>query len=58
MLTIFGEPQKVCSGPTRREKLQACGAGLFGASLPTVLAAEDGSDEYPWDRRLGDRASG
>jgi hypothetical protein len=41
MLTIYGAPQRVCSGPTRREMLQACGAGLFGASLPTVLAAED-----------------
>lgn len=40
MLTIYGQPQRVCSGPTRREMLQACGAGLFGASLPTVLAAE------------------
>ena len=41
MLTIYGQSQPVCCGPTRREMLQACGAGLFGASLPTLLAAED-----------------
>ena len=41
MLTILGKPQRVCSGASRREVLQACGAGLLGASLPTVLAAED-----------------
>ncbi len=41
MLTIFGQSQQVCSGPSRREMLQACGAGLFGVSLPAVLAAED-----------------
>lgn len=43
MLTIYGRPQRVCSGPTRREMLQACGAGLFGASLSTVFAAEEAS---------------
>lgn len=40
MLTIFGRTQRVCSGLTRREALQAGGAGLFGLSLPKVLAAE------------------
>ncbi len=41
MLSILGRPQAVCSGTSRREVLQACGAGLLGASLPAVLAAED-----------------
>ena len=40
MLTIFGRPQTVCSGLTRRKLLQVGGAGLLGASLPKVLAAE------------------
>src|SRR5688572_5265321 len=40
MLTILGGPRRNCSGPTRRELLQAGGAGLFGLSLPSILAAE------------------
>lgn len=40
MLTILGTPRQSCGGPNRRELLQVGGAGLFGASLPTVLAAE------------------
>src|SRR5258707_80227 len=40
MLTILSGPRRVCSGVTRRELLQAAGAGLFGLSLPRVLAAE------------------
>src|SRR5581483_10449445 len=40
MLTILGRPQRTCTGPTRRELLQAGGAGLFGLSLPKVLAGE------------------
>jgi hypothetical protein len=40
MLTILGGPRRNCSGPTRRELLQAGGAGLFGLSLPRVLSAE------------------
>jgi len=41
MLNIVGRPRKVCSGWTRREMLQAGGAGLLGLSLPKLLAAED-----------------
>ncbi|MCH9653308.1 MAG: DUF1501 domain-containing protein [Planctomycetes bacterium] len=41
MLTINGYPKQVCSGLTRREALQIGGAGLFGLSLPGVLAAEE-----------------
>jgi hypothetical protein len=41
MLTVYGKPQRVCSGPTRPEMLEAYGAGLFDASLSTVLAAEE-----------------
>ena len=40
MLNILGRPQRVCSGWTRRQMLQAGGAGLLGLSLPKVLAAE------------------
>ena len=40
MLNIIGRPQRVCSGWTRRQILQAGGAGLLGLSLPKVLAAE------------------
>ncbi len=40
MLTIFGRPRRACDGLTRRQLLQAGGAGLFGLSLPTLLAAE------------------
>jgi hypothetical protein len=41
MLTVNGHPKRVCSGLTRREALQIGGAGLFGLSLPQVLAAEE-----------------
>lgn len=40
MITILGTRRRVCSGLTRRELLQAGGAGLFGLSLSKVLAAE------------------
>src|SRR5690606_21253869 len=40
MLTIQGKPQTTCDGWTRREILQAAGAGLLGVNLPKVLAAE------------------
>lgn len=41
MLSILGAPQRVCQGPTRRELLQAAGAGLLGVGLPQALAAEE-----------------
>ncbi|MBI2824588.1 MAG: DUF1501 domain-containing protein [Planctomycetia bacterium] len=41
MLTVLGHPQRVCTGLTRRKLLQVGGAGLFGLSLPNVLAAEE-----------------
>ena len=40
MLNVLGRPRRVCSGWTRREVLQAGGAGLLGLSLPRLLAAE------------------
>jgi hypothetical protein len=40
MLSIHGAGRRVCSGLTRRTLLQAGGAGLFGLSLPKLLAAE------------------
>jgi hypothetical protein len=41
MLAIQGRPRSVCNGLTRRDLLQAAGAGLLGTSLATVLAAEE-----------------
>lgn len=40
MLSIHSGGQRVCSGLTRRTLLQAGGAGLFGLTLPKLLAAE------------------
>lgn len=40
MLTILGNPRRVCDGLTRRELMQVAGAGLLGVNLPEVLAAE------------------
>lgn len=40
MLTIQGKPRSLCNGRTRREILQAGGAGMLGLSLPKLLAAE------------------
>lgn len=40
MLNVLGNPRRVCSGWTRRQVLQAGGAGLLGLTLPKVLAAE------------------
>lgn len=40
MLTVLGTPHRTCEGIGRRQLLQAGGAGLFGMSLPKVLAAE------------------
>ena len=40
MLSVLGSPSQTCDGASRRELLQACGAGLLGMSLPKVLAAE------------------
>jgi hypothetical protein len=40
MLNVLGEARRVCSGWTRRQVLQAGGAGLLGLSLPKLLAAE------------------
>jgi hypothetical protein len=40
MLKIVGRSQRVCSGWTRRQVLEAGGAGLLGLTLPKLLAAE------------------
>lgn len=40
MLTIYGAPRSACDGVRRRQVLQAGGAGLFGLTLPQLLAAE------------------
>ncbi|MGE0755462.1 MAG: DUF1501 domain-containing protein [Pirellulaceae bacterium] len=53
MLAIDGSPLRVCSGLTRRRMLQAAGAGLFGTSLPRLLAAEEaGSLKRPRARSV------
>ncbi|MCA9203989.1 MAG: DUF1501 domain-containing protein [Planctomycetales bacterium] len=45
MLTILGRPRQTCDRASRREVLQAGGAGLLGLSLPKLLAAEAASSE-------------
>jgi hypothetical protein len=40
MFRIDGPPRSACDGITRRKVLEAAGAGLFGLSLPQLLAAE------------------
>jgi hypothetical protein len=40
MLSILGRPRHVCQGYSRREVLQAGGAGLLGLSLPRLLRSE------------------
>jgi len=40
MLTLLSRRQSVCEGVSRRDLLKAGGAGLFGLSLPKLLAAE------------------
>ena len=41
MLTIQGQTRRVCNGLTRRNLLEAAGAGLLGTSLAGLLAAEE-----------------
>ena len=41
MLELLGRNRSVCGGVSRRELLQAGGAGLFGLSLPKLLQAEE-----------------
>lgn len=41
MLTLRGRDRAACDGLSRRELLQAGGAGLFGLTLPKLLAAEE-----------------
>src|SRR6478735_2388754 len=40
MLNILGGTQRVCGGVSRRQMLQAGGAGLLGLNLAKVWAAE------------------
>jgi len=49
MLTVYGGFDRLCSGISRRKLLQVGGAGLFGLTLPKVLAAEEA-------RQAGDRS--
>ena len=44
MLSIFGHAHSACDGVSRRQVLQAAGAGLLGLSLPRVLAARELTD--------------
>ena len=47
MLTIQGQPPRVCSGQiNRRQLLQIGGAGLLGMSLPKVFAAEESAPSF------------
>jgi len=47
MLTIQGRPRKTCEGLTRRQLLQAGGAGLLGLTLPKLLQAESFAPALP-----------
>jgi hypothetical protein len=40
MLSILGQPRRVCSGLTRRQILQTGGTGMLGLSPPWLLAVE------------------
>lgn len=46
MLTILGRQRTTCGGVSRREVLQAGGAGLLGLSLPRLLAAESAQPPF------------
>ncbi|MFN0078035.1 MAG: DUF1501 domain-containing protein [Prosthecobacter sp.] len=46
MLTINGTSRTNCSGVTRRELLQIGGAGLFGMTLPGLLAAQEAQQAF------------
>ena len=41
MLNLLGRSCSACDGVSRRELLQAGGAGLFGLTLPKLLQAEE-----------------
>jgi hypothetical protein len=45
MLEVLGRSQVTCAGVSRRHLLQAGGAGLFGLTLPKLLAAEEQQEE-------------
>lgn len=47
MLSILGSGRTACDGLTRRQVLQAGGAGLLGLTLPKVMAAENASPHRP-----------
>ncbi len=47
MLSITTRGYRVCDGTSRRQLLQAGGAGLLGLSLPKVLAAEEARGAAP-----------
>ncbi len=47
MLSITTRGTRVCDGMSRRQLLQAGGAGLLGLSLPRVLAAEEARGNAP-----------
>src|SRR5271157_5361917 len=46
MFRIDGHASAACDGITRRKLLEAAGAGLFGLSLPRLLAAESVSSPH------------
>ena len=45
MLTITGRSKRVCSGLTRRDLIRTGGLGMFGLSLPKLLAAEQAQQQ-------------
>lgn len=56
MLNVLGRTQSVCGGVSRRELLQAGGAGLFGLTLPRLLQAEEASKQQGGAESIKPRA--
>src|SRR5256885_11614630 len=52
MLMVLGSRQRFRNGISRRRLLEAAGAGLFGLSLPRLLAAEATSTHRPRARSV------
>src|SRR5262245_42968614 len=44
MLSILGQPGRLCDSPSRRELLTAGGSALLGLSLPTFFARQVAAD--------------
>ena len=50
MFRIDGPRRAACDGITRRKLLEAAGAGLFGLTLPRMLAAARKCQETDYEK--------